>query len=132
QKKSWMRNLSARRAIAAFGALAVLMAFGVGLVGPWVLDDHVNLAPIWEWLYGSRPFRIALLDNGSGPLGRPLAYATFMANGALGGASPFWFKLTNLLLHVLTGVLLALLLREVLTRIGLAAGTITAILLALL
>jgi protein O-mannosyl-transferase len=91
-------------AIAALALLAGAYAFGLG--GPFVLDDHVNLAPVWQWLDGQRSAHDAAFGSKSGPLGRPLAYATFMANAALGGQASFGFKLVNLLLHGLAATLL--------------------------
>ena len=40
-----------------------------------------------------------------GPLRRPVSMLTFAANFYLSGFSPFWFKLTNLLIHCVNGVL---------------------------
>ena len=40
-----------------------------------------------------------------GPLRRPVSMLTFAANYYLSGFSPFWFKLTNLLIHCVNGVL---------------------------
>lgn len=81
-------------------------AFAPGLFGPFVLDDHVNLAPIWAWLNGQLDWLSALVGNESGPGRRPLAYLSFMANAALSGESSFGFKLTNLVLHLATGWIL--------------------------
>jgi hypothetical protein len=102
------------RAAAAALALAILALYSPGLWGPFVLDDHVNLAPIWAWLSGQRGLLAALQENQSGPAGRFLADLSFMVNAALGGQSTFGFKLANLLLHLGAGGLVYLLGRQVL------------------
>lgn len=106
--------LPTQRVLLALAATVTAMAYALALSGPFVLDDHVNLAPVWAWLGGQHSAWDATTGNASGPLGRPLAYASFMANAALGGASPFGFKLANLALHLLAGALALLLLRRAL------------------
>ncbi len=49
--------------------------------------------------------------NDSGPLGRPVSIMSFSLNSLLLGASPFSFKLVNLALHLVSGVLLFTLLK---------------------
>jgi hypothetical protein len=94
-----------QRAWLAVIGLSITLAFAPALNGPFVLDDHVNLAPIWAWLQGQMDAWTAITQNHSGPTGRPLAYLSFLANAAVGGMSPFGFKLLNLMLHlVATGM----------------------------
>lgn len=54
--------------------------------------------------------------NGSGPLGRPLSMASFLANAAISGLTPFPFKATNLGIHLLNGALIYVLLSKLLKR----------------
>jgi hypothetical protein len=98
--------------------LAAALALLAGLQGPWVLDDHVNLVNLVHWLNGDAAWQAVVLDNASGPLGRPLAYLSFLVNAALTGYSPFAFRLVNLALHLLCGLLAYLLLRELLARLA--------------
>lgn len=91
--------------------VAVALVYLPGLAGPFVLDDHVNLLPIWNWLDGRTQAWSAIFENRSGPTGRPLAYLSLMANAAAGGTSPFGFKAFNLLLHLAAAALAALVAR---------------------
>ncbi len=93
---------SARWVFAAALLLTVL-AYWIGLHGPFVLDDTNNLTPILEWLRGENGWRHVLLGNGSGMFGRSLSMATLMLSAWIGGYDPFAFKLGNLLVHLLCG-----------------------------
>src|SRR5690606_23130975 len=77
-----------------------------------VLDDFLNLIPVWDWLEGSRSTTDVLLEHGSSRVGRPLAVLTLMANASISGADTLGFKLVNLLLHGFAGVLALVLLRR--------------------
>ena len=104
-----MIDVSAPRlVILAFGALIAITAlvYSPGLSGPFVFDDYINIVntPLKEmqgdWWAG---FRQAALGGSAGPLGRPLSTASFWFNAVLTGMNPFWFKLTNLFIHILNG-----------------------------
>lgn len=103
---------------AFIGALAagllVLWLYWPGLAGPLVLDDHPNLEPVARWLAEQTSLHAAIFDNRSGPLGRPLAMASFVADASLFGFDPWHFKLTNVLVHFGTGLLVFLLLQRLL------------------
>lgn len=94
-------------------ALAIVAAYAAGLRGPFVLDDHVNLAPIWTWLAGQKEAWQTAIGNRSGPTGRPLAYLSLMLNAQLGGSSPWGFKLVNVGVHLANAWLVLLLLRRI-------------------
>lgn len=113
-----MRIEGMRSAIAAFasgpaGAWLVfafgLLAFWPGLQGDFVFDDYPNIAANTAF---SRPVQglsglwEVILSSPASSVGRPLAVLTFAANFMATGLDPFWFKLTNLLLHVFNGLLL--------------------------
>lgn len=49
--------------------------------------------------------------GGAGPLGRPVAQISFALNHYFSGFDPFFFKLTNLAIHLVNGVLVMLLAR---------------------
>lgn len=97
-----------RLVLLAFVAIAVLtgVVYLPGLSGPFVFDDYVNIVntPLKEmqghWWAGLRQ---AALGGSAGPLGRPLSTASFWLNAAFTGMNPFWFKLTNLFIHILNG-----------------------------
>lgn len=97
-------------------ALIVTVAvYWVGLHGPFVLDDTQNLKSIAEWLRGDNTWRHALLQNTSGMFGRSLSMATLMLSAWLGGFDPFAFKLGNLVVHLLCGLVGWQVLRRALT-----------------
>jgi hypothetical protein len=86
--------------------LALLLCAGVywkGLQGPLVLDDVEHLAPIYSVELTSENWAGYLFNN-SGPLKRPVAMATFLFNAWIGGDAIAGWKLTNLIIHLLTGL----------------------------
>src|SRR5690606_24599767 len=84
--------------------------------GPWLFDDSSNLDPIRRWLAGEVGWREVVLENTSGPGGRPLSMISFLLSAALGGYTPFVFKLGNLLLHLVNGLLVFALFRQMAPR----------------
>ncbi len=91
-----------------------------GLYGGYTFDDYPNIVDNGAL----RPSRVdirsliaAALSSPSSELHRPLSSLTFTANWLLTGTDPFWFKLTNLLIHLANGLLVYLLARRLL-RVG--------------
>ena len=86
-----------------------------GLSGPFLFDDYNNIVanPAIRVDGGSLDsFRQAMFAGHAGPLKRPLSMGTFAANYIFSGMTPFPFKLTNLVIHLLNGVLVFLLSRR--------------------
>jgi hypothetical protein len=104
-RMDWTIGTRGNARLPALAGLVIFLAFSPGLTGPFVLDDHVNLAPVWAWLAGRQDPWTTVFDNASGPGGRPLAYLSFMANAFVGGDSPSGFKLFNLALHLVAAFL---------------------------
>ena len=104
------------RWVFAGALLGTVLAYWIGLHGPFVLDDTNNLNPILEWLHGDNTWQHALLGNGSGLFGRSLSMATLMLSAWAGGYEPFAFKLGNLFVHLLCGFVGWQVLRRVLAR----------------
>lgn len=90
-----------------------------GLSGDFFLDDyphiannisikiqHLDIQSLWT----------AANSTNSGPLGRPLALASFALNYYFNGLNPFYFKLTNLIIHLLTGTGIFFLIRQIALR----------------
>ena len=111
------------RAYLHFLALTVVLAvtwlvYWPGLSGQFLLDDYSSILsnqhlPLENLDLES--LRAATLSGHSGPLKRPVAYLSFALNTYVaGGFDPFQFKLTNLLIHLLTGVGIFLLTRSIL------------------
>lgn len=104
-------RLLRRNAWIAVFWLVLLATFAIyfpGLDGGFLFDDAPNLSPmgvqggIRDW----ETFKSFVLSGFAGPLGRPVALASFLLNDYFWPSQPGSFKLTNLWLHLLTGVLL--------------------------
>jgi protein O-mannosyl-transferase len=88
-----------------------------GLAGGFLFDDYSNIVlnpriqvsePTFEnWISAAD-------DRRASPYGRPIAMLSFAVNYYFTGLDPFWFKLTNLCLHLLNGLLLYLVLNKLL------------------
>jgi len=96
-----------------------LTIYWVGLSGDFFLDDYPHIlhnASIkiqqldWSSLWA------AANSTNSGPLGRPLALVTFALNYYITGLNPFYYKLVNVLLHLLTGIGVFYLIRRLTVR----------------
>lgn len=109
-----LRRLLPYRAAAVFAvALVALLqltwqVYHPGLSGSFLFDDFVNLnalgdtGPVHDW-----PSLLRYVTSGSAdPIGRPIALLSFLLDAQNWPAAPFFFKRTNVLLHLLNGVLL--------------------------
>ena len=96
--------------------VAVLMATFIvylpGVQGPPVLDDRHNLAPIAAVQSGKLSLTQYLFEPGAGGIPRPLPKASFVLNWWLSGDNVATFKLTNIFIHLLCGVLVYVLTRR--------------------
>jgi len=88
-------------------------AYSPGLHGDFLFDDFANLpalgttGPVDTW----PTFWRYITSGTADPTGRPLTLLTFLLDAQDWPAAPYPFKRSNLILHLLNGVLLALLLR---------------------
>ena len=97
-------------AIVAFLAAALLFAvYQPALNGPFLFDD--SYLPMFAPNGVTQP--LANWVNGV----RPVLMATYWANTQLSGLAPYAFKLTNLFIHFVTGVLVWLWVRKVTLQI---------------
>ncbi|MGC1549555.1 MAG: hypothetical protein WA777_13600 [Rhodanobacter sp.] len=94
--------------------LAVTVIYWPGLSGSWLFDDYPNIVDNM----GVQPADTSLsslvnaaLSSPASEFKRPLASLSFAANYLTTGLDPFWMKLTNLLIHLLNGMLVFLLAR---------------------
>lgn len=85
---------------------AVCILYWPGMYGPFLLDDYWNLEALGAGISSVDEALHFVFNNQSGPLGRPVAMFSFLANDFAWPATPFPFKLTNLLLHVICGLLI--------------------------
>lgn len=85
-----------------------VLAYWQGLYGAFLFDDYPNIVDN----HGLQPkdasiaaLASAALSSPSSEFKRPLASLTFAVNYLLTGLDPFWMKLTNLVIHLLNGLL---------------------------
>jgi hypothetical protein len=91
--------------VLAGALLATIAVYWIGLHGPFILDDAWNFRAVSQWANGQASWQYVVFGNTSGPLGRPLSMASFLVSAAQGGYAPFAFKLGNLVVHLLCGVM---------------------------
>ena len=92
-----------------FCVLLTLVCYWPGLNGPFLFDDAPNLQAMGD-LGGVRDWvtlKAFVLSGWSGPTGRPLSLLSFLLNDTTWPSTPWSFKYTNLLLHLICGLLLA-------------------------
>lgn len=94
----------------------VYLLYVPGLSGSFLFDDFPNLEPL-GYSAGVSDWQSALrfiFGNSSGPTGRPLSMASFLLNDNSWPSIPFYFKQTNLLLHLACGLMALLVLNRLL------------------
>lgn len=106
--------------------VATTAAYWPGLAGGWVFDDYPNIVdnPAIHIAPGHSTLGAwvdSALSSPSSFLRRPLASLTFSLNWYFGGGTPWSFKLTNLIIHLVNGVLLFCMLRVLLRLLALRA-----------
>lgn len=77
------------------------------IYGPLLIDDGIHIAPIQNWLHTRADTIHLIFGNTSGPFGRPVSMFSFMLNAVTTGPLIWPMKLTNLLLHIFTGICLS-------------------------
>jgi hypothetical protein len=113
----------------AVALLVVALAYWPGLSGSWLFDDYPNIVdnPGVHPANASLPSLInAALSSPASEFKRPLASLSFAANYLIGGMDPFGWKLTNLVIHLLNGVLVFWLTRGVLVAVQVGGGGLRA------
>ncbi|MCP5004010.1 MAG: hypothetical protein GY941_08725, partial [Planctomycetes bacterium] len=98
-----------------------------GLSGAFLFDDFSNLSQLGAYgtIDNPKSFWLYLTSGFSGPTGRPLSMLTFLLDARDWPADPEAFKRTNVLIHLLTGLVLFALVQQ-LTRALDYAPAITA------
>src|SRR5690554_324798 len=88
--------------------LLTVAVYWPGLAGGFLFDDYSNLDDMGN--YGGvldwESFRAFVFSGWSGPSGRPIALASFLLDDNTWPSHAPWFKQTNLLIHLLCGLLL--------------------------
>ncbi|MGE0385012.1 MAG: hypothetical protein AB7Q97_09805 [Gammaproteobacteria bacterium] len=104
------------------------LAYAPGLGGSFAFDDFPNIVEndaIQIRQLDLHSLTEAALTGTAGPLKRPLSMMSFAVNYAFAGLQPLAYKITNLAIHLLNGLLLFALLRTLLAAAQ-AAGTFAA------
>ena len=95
--------------------LVTAIVYLPGLGGPPLLDDESVLLPLMELDRAAwRDWLPDEITTDRGRLGRPVAMASFLANMVVHGPDLWYWKATNLFLHLLTGVVVFLLVSRLL------------------
>ena len=116
-----------------FAAMALAcIVYAPGLSGGFLFDDYPNIVDN----HGVQPTEASLaslvraaLSSPSSDFKRPLASLSFAANYLASGLDPYWMKFTNVLIHLLNGMLAFLFARALLQTqpdVRAHAGTLAA------
>jgi tetratricopeptide (TPR) repeat protein len=88
--------------------ITVFLLYFPGLTGGFIFDDHANISANDKIAIKSLDFRsitAAFWSGDAGPLGRPISMLSFALNHYFSGFDPYFFKLTNLFIHLFNVVL---------------------------
>lgn len=104
---SWLYSA---RVFALFMLLlgGVLVLYWPGLQGGFLFDDYPNLSKLGSYggINSWETFNSFVFNGFSGPTGRPISLASFLLNDNDWPSAARPFKQTNLLIHLLCGVML--------------------------
>ncbi len=107
-EESWLKSsVLVATGLLAFVLLPILTLWPA-LSGSFMLDDYPNLDAlhVLEGEPTASSMKAYLAEKSAGPTGRPLSMLSFVINDAYWPSEPGTFKYTNLMIHVLNGVLL--------------------------
>lgn len=100
---------------------ATLAIYWPGLNGTWLFDDYPNIVDN----HSVQPSNASLaslveaaLSSPASDFKRPLASLSFAANYLLTGLNPYWMKLTNLIIHLLNGLLVFVFARQLIIAVN--------------
>lgn len=93
-----------------------MLCYGPSLSGPFVFDDipNLELLGVGGGIDSLDAFVEFAASAQAGPLGRPLSLASFVMDGRSWPADPLPFRITNLLIHLVNGLLVLFLAQSVL------------------
>ncbi|GIT82901.1 hypothetical protein VXQ04_02345 [Acinetobacter towneri] len=91
-----------------FSLIISYFIYHQGLLGDYVFDDVPNILDNTRLAITTLDYntlKAAFFSGDAGPLGRPISMLSFALNHYFTGFDPFYFKLTNLFIHLFNGVL---------------------------
>jgi len=89
--------------------IAAFLIYAPGLHGYFLFDDYpniVNNAQIRLNALTLSSLTDAALSSDTGPLGRPISMASFALDAYFHSIDPYYFKLTNVCIHLINGLLI--------------------------
>lgn len=100
--------------------ITTLAVYWPGLHGPFLLDDFDALSALGKFggVRDWESFKAFIFGGQAGPTGRPLALLSFLIDANNWPAESFAFKRTNLIIHLLNGVLLGVFISQILKTLG--------------
>jgi len=119
----------AMRWLLPIALLITAAAYWPGLSGSWLFDDYPNIVDnpgVQPHEVGIPALVRAALSSPASDFKRPLASLSFAANYLASGLNPWSWKLFNLVVHLLNGVLVFLLARMLLLAVGAASAATSA------
>lgn len=112
-----IRSSPSPRWLLALALAIAAIVYWPGLYGTWLFDDYPNIVDN----HGVQPASAnlaslvnAALSSPASEFKRPLASISFALNYLATGLDPYWMKLTNLVIHLLNGLLVFVLARMLL------------------
>jgi hypothetical protein len=118
EKPFWLGDKSQLIILISWAALMLvtILAYLPGLSGPFLLDDFGSIRALGD--YGGvtdwESFKVFVFGGNSGPTGRPLSLLTFLIDANNWPTDAWPFKRTNLVIHLISGVVLGQLARSIL------------------
>lgn len=111
----------------AVAAIVTAAVYWPGHTGGWVFDDYPNIVDnaAIHITHGNSTLAAwvnSALSSPSSFLHRPLASLTFSLNWYFGGGNPWPFKVTNIVIHLINGVLVFCMLRALMRLVALRSA----------
>ncbi|PCI81896.1 MAG: hypothetical protein COB20_01155 [SAR86 cluster bacterium] len=101
----------------------VILVYSPGVSGPFLFDDYKNLDPLGDdgGVSNWPAFRKFVFGNPSGPSGRPVSMLSFLIDAQDWPANTASFKYTNIMIHVLSGLMFCWFASELFQILGITA-----------
>lgn len=119
---------SRERLLFVLALLLTIIVYWPGLSGGWLFDDYPNILSnhaVQPTKLDFRAFVRAALSSPASEFKRPLASLSFVINFAISGLNPWSWKIANLVIHLLNGILMLVLSRLLLLRAAALSNTVS-------